>query len=255
MLILGERADLEYSLYMGSATRFSIEDIISGSTAIFGLRSNFGGQNDQNIPKVLDYRPFRQLSVDLQDLLIDTTGLARLLNDANAGQLPKLDNYIFHDTILLLGYRLVHVSPLGGPRPPSRLGNAVHLGLTAFVTTFLRKLDRTIPDIPLLSELVRSLAQEHFDDDQEYQEVLLWLLFIGRASIFKEPDDVWLIPKTAQTMHALGLHTWEDVSRTLAIFPWVNALHDPAGQALWHKSSSLLAIDLPVESLQNDPIL
>ena len=162
--------------------------------------------------------------------------LALLLNSAEHKK--KLDGYTFHDILILMGYRLIHISPLLGPRLASRIENALHLGLTAFMTTFLLGLGLTVPEFPLLSKLARSAAQGNFDEDKENQEVLLWVFFIGRASIFREADDVWLIPRVTGTMLALGLHTWEDLSRTLSKFPWVSALHNKPGQTLWHRSRS-----------------
>lgn len=236
---------------MGTATRFGVEDILFGSKAISGLYSHCGRWNDQS-PIYIYYSPlFRQLSTDLQDLLIDVTNLARLLNDTSSGKLTKIDNYTFHDTILLLGYRILAIRPLRGPRPLNRIEDVIQLGLATFVATFFWTLDRKIPSIPLLSELVRSVAQGYTDDNTESQKILLWLLFIGTPSIFTQlDDDVWLIPKTAQTMNTLGLYTWEDVRRTLIVFPWVNAFHDQAGKTLWHRLSSRYGF--LAESSQNE---
>ena len=238
MLTLDTRTDLEYALHQGSATRFSVGDIVTSSTAVFGLPNRLRREDGNQKLPVLNSRLLRQLSADLQTLLIDITELAWLVDNASAKERPKLNGFPVHDNLLLLGYRLNYTSPLGGPRPISCVENMIHVGLTAFIITFLRGFDRQIPDIPILSDLARSAAQENFDNEQENQEVLLWTLFLGAASIFGQPDDAWVIPKTTWAMHALDLHTWEDVVRTLDKFPWVNAAHNKAGQALWHRSTS-----------------
>ncbi|RDW84262.1 hypothetical protein BP6252_01852 [Coleophoma cylindrospora] len=228
------RADLEFSLHLGSETRFRIEDIAycssNSSQAIFRLSSSFRRQDDSKSPEILNSRLLARLSANLQDLLIDMTNLAWLLNDASAGYRPKVQGYAYHDALLQLGYRLVNMSPLGGPRPSNRLENAVHLGLTAFFITLFCGLDYKMIKSPLLNDLASSAAQEPFDGDQENQEVLLWLLFIGGASVFKQPDDAWLTPKTTQTMKNLDLHTWEDARQILVRFPWVSVIHDKAGR-------------------------
>jgi hypothetical protein len=118
------------------------------------------------------------------------------------------------------------MSPLGGPRPTSHLNNMIHLGLTAFIMTLFPGLDGRISINPLLYDLARSAIQKYPDNEQEYQEMLLWLLFLERASIFRHLDDVWLIPKIAQTMQALGLQTLEDAAQAISKFPSVNAVHD-----------------------------
>jgi hypothetical protein len=202
-----------------------------GSTAMIGLRSSFR-QTSRSIHKVSNPLLFKEFSPDLQDLILDMTGLAWLLNDISAGRRQKLNYYIFHDTCILLGYRLVYICPLGDVGPGHCLEKVAHLGLTAFLMTFLRRLDHKISEMPLISQLARVAAQEEFDNDKETQEVLLWFLFIGKTSIFKKSDDIWLLPRVARTMQALGLGAWEDVRRMLARWPWVNTLHDKAGWVL-----------------------
>lgn len=235
MLTLDTRTDFEYSLHEGSTTRFNIEDIVASSTAMYGLPNGLRREdNNPNLP-ILNSRLLRQLSADLQRLLRDVTDLAWLVNDTSVKHRPKLNGYPFHDNLVMLGYRLVQINPLGGPRRMSHVENVVHLGLTAFIISFLRGFDRRIPEIPILCELARSAAQDSFGNEQENQELLLWILFVGAASIFKHLDDAWLIPKTNQAIQTLDLHSWEDLVRTLVKFPWVNAVHDTAGQELWNR--------------------
>lgn len=207
-----------------------------GSTAVLHL-SNDSRHDSENILGLANSPFYLYLRADLQELLMDVTGLAWQLNDIKAGNQQRLHHYEFHDTIILLGYRLVSISPLDGFHSTSRLANAVHLGLAAFLMTFLRRLDHRIQDMPLLSKLARAAAQEQFDNGNNTQEMLLWILFIGDASLFDGSDDIWLIPIVTRTMHALDLYTWEDVQRALAKWPWVNTLHDKTGEALWHRST------------------
>lgn len=189
------------------------------------------------LPKTFHSRQFRIMSIELQRLFVDLTSLAWRLNDARTGLQPKINDRIYYYTVLLHGYRLVNFSPLNGPRPTSGLENAIHLGLTAFIMTLFLGFDFKIKDVSLASDLARAAVQGQFDEEQEGQKLLLWVLFMGGASIFSQADDVWLNPKIASTMHALDLHTWQDVSQVLAKFPWVHATHDKAGQALWCRSA------------------
>lgn len=198
---------------------------------ICGISSESSNQNDNEVLKPLDFQFLGRLSTDLQILLIEITNLAWSLNDATADRQPKVDGHKFHQTLLRLGYRLVQFSPLGGARPCDNLESAIHLGLTAFVITFLVGLDRKIVYMPLLSELVRSATLQAFNDEEE-NEILLWLLFVSGTSIFKPTDDEWLLPKIMQMMELLSLKTWEDVARMLAKYPWVNVAHDKTGLLL-----------------------
>jgi hypothetical protein len=228
------RADLENSLHHGLPTRFSINDI--NRPAVVEFLSSFKERSDRTLLTIRNSQIFRQLSTNLQSVLMDITHLAWVLNDAHTHQIPKICAYAFHETLLLLGYDLIRISPLSGPRPTSHLDNVVHLGLTAFIMTFFRGLDSRISGIHLLSDLARSAIQEHFDSKREYQELLLWLLFIKGASIFKQMDDPWSIAKISETMQTLDLNTWEDVAETVSNFPWVGAIHDKAGQ--WYHAVS-----------------
>jgi hypothetical protein len=230
------RTDLEYALHQGSATRFSIAHIIASRPTTYKLPNNSGREDEDQTILSLNHRLLTHLSADLRILLIDITELSRLVNDASVTARPKLCGFPFHDNVLLFGYRLISYSPLGGPRPSSHLENIVHLGLTAFVVTFLRGFDRQLLKLPILAELIRTATQQHYDA-QQGQELLLWTLFIGAASVFKQSDDAWLKPKTRQTMHNLGLQKWEDVNVILIQFPWINAVHDEAAQKLWHSLS------------------
>jgi hypothetical protein len=235
------RADLENSLQQGFPTRFSIEDIYR--PAVVELLSSFKIRSDRTVLTVRNSQIFRQLSTNLQSVLMNITHLAWVLNDAHADRIPKLCGYAFHETILLLGYDLIRISPLGGPRPTSHLDNVVHLGLTAFIMTFFRGLDGETSGSRLLSDLARSAIQQHCDSVQEDQELLLWLLFIKGASVFGQMDDAWSIAKTAETMQTLDLHTWEDVAQTISNFPWVGAVHDKAGQLYHAISCSTLLLE------------
>ncbi|KIX04844.1 uncharacterized protein Z518_05715 [Rhinocladiella mackenziei CBS 650.93] len=223
------RADLEFALQLGSRTWYNVEDV-PGHEIISSLRE----ESLREYP-VRDSRIFRRLNVDFQDVLFDVLSLAWLLN-ATSKHANRLDGFLLHETITLLGYRIIHLSPLGGSRPVERLENKLHLGLITFVATFLLSITRKLPEFCLLSRLLRSAAQEDLEEDEENQEVLLWTLFLGRASIFKKSDDSWLIPRMTEITSALGYSNWKDISRTLRKFPWVNALHDRPGQALWQKT-------------------
>jgi hypothetical protein len=197
------------------------------------------GQDERELQQALSPSSLRHLGSTLQDLLKNMSSFARIVNNTVSGLRPTFSSYAMHCTLLVLGYRLVRISPLSGPRPHDYLANVIHLGLAAFMVTFLRRLDRKIAEMPLLSSLARAAVDHIYNDQnwgQENQEVLLWSLFLGAASVFRGVDDSsWLVPKARRTMGALGLHSWEDVQGVLGTFPWVHALHDKAGWELWSR--------------------
>lgn len=249
---------MEYALQLGSRTVFGLHGIEYLRTLRFS-------HSDETRPN----GQFNNLETDrfLQNILREdlwTTyecmrSIAVMLNEAGAGQRQKLGADEFHHTILLLGYSLLHISPLrssseSDSTPAPNMGileQAIHLGLIAFLVSFLRGLDQRISDKPLLSHRLRlaikdlSLRDETGQESKAVKCVLLWTLFIGSVAVFKPSDDEWLIPTARTAMQALDLSTWEDVRQVVAAFPWVNALHDRTGIVLCSTQNFL---EIPYQS-------
>lgn len=229
------RADLDYSLRTGTPTRFS-GDILYDQKTI--LESPNYPKKCLHERRLRRYQFFKILSTSIQSLLIDIKSVAQLLNNANCGDSPKLNCDAFHKTTLLLAHRLLSIRPIKSSHGTICVEHAIHLGLVAFLVTFMPTLDRSIPENPVLSQSLRSAIEGFCSCHPEDEEVRLWLLFIGAASVFKPDDDTWLLPTTARTMSTIGLRTWEDVNDLLTIFPWVHSAHGDAAQVLWYKSES-----------------
>jgi hypothetical protein len=238
------RLDLDYALYLGTATRFNIEDVAAGCANWSWFSGSFGKEYDP-----ANFGHFIKLDAELQDLAIDMTHLAWLLNDAHAGRRPALNTRAFHGILLLIGHRLIRFSPLGESRPVSHLDNAVHLGLVTFMMPFMSRFDGSVPDNPLLSQLLRLAVQQDLSTDKTIQETLLWILLVGAASVFIQPLDEWILSLISQMMNNLHLNTWDDVYRTVAKYPWTDAYHNEPGQSLCRKimhcnSYPLLDVDV-----------
>ncbi|KAL4754724.1 hypothetical protein BDW72DRAFT_117553 [Aspergillus terricola var. indicus] len=239
------RADLEYALQLGLRTLF-------GSEGIEFLREckdiclNDEKQEEMVANPEVDLFLQKGLRLSLWSTFSNMRRLADLLNDAGAGYRRRLGAEQFHNTIMLLGYSLLHISPLNvstGPGACSMLGispleDIVHLGLIAFLVTFLRGLNQRIAENPLLSHRLRLAIEkllssvEGGEEGKIIKRVLIWALFVGAVAVFKPSDDEWLIPTTNTAMNALGLSSWKDVKEALAGFPWVDAVHDRTGTVL-----------------------
>ncbi|KAH6884390.1 hypothetical protein B0T10DRAFT_130463 [Thelonectria olida] len=228
------RIDLEYALQLGAEPIFTSADVEIGSRKMFS-RNSFKRPKDKDAVNDCEAKLSRHFGDALWDLLLDVRHAASLINDCGASRRPKLNSFEFHDRLIRFGYQLLAINTLGGSRISNALENFIHLGLAAFMMTFLRGLDRLIAENPLLSELARKAGQSYCGQDSEEQQTFLWFVLIGRSSIFREQDEEWLLPKMRQTTEALGLHTWEDVREIVSIFPWVNSLHNKAGEELWRR--------------------
>ncbi|TGO28341.1 hypothetical protein BPAE_0029g00720 [Botrytis paeoniae] len=223
------RADLEYSLHSGARTRYTVQDIESTDTFCTSESRNPDFYKNKAISCALVSLP---LSTDLLILLVDTIHFARLLNEAVVGRALPLGGHKLHNTLLFLGYRLLSMYPLGDCRPKSSLENAIHLGLVSFISTFMRGLDGKVPVNSLLASLLRSSIRELSESKCGSPEALLWLLLMGKASIFGSLDNTWLALDISQTMQFLNLSGHTDVQQKLESFPWVYALHDKEVRAL-----------------------
>ncbi|KEY74918.1 hypothetical protein S7711_01272 [Stachybotrys chartarum IBT 7711] len=240
------RADLEWSLCLGSATRFSIDDVERRSTAIIGRSRLFGGPRDRTKDgetSSASSQPFKRLSPSLEELLFDSRELAFMLNEASVGRRSKICIYTMDDTIILLGYRLVHQCPLSRELLLTHGEKSVHIGLTAFIRTFLVGLDGKIAENILLTQLVMSIAsqeEEPGNNDEtakNTEELVLWVLLIAVAAtaIGSIGNDRWLMPRLERIASALDLQKAEDVLQVASKFPWVNELHDKAAHEVWRR--------------------
>ncbi|OJI99598.1 hypothetical protein ASPVEDRAFT_39002 [Aspergillus versicolor CBS 583.65] len=230
------RIDLEYALQLGSPTLFSLEEVEMACKPVAHFPSLRLPSDPSNYPQTLEPYTLKALPAKDRDLFIDVLLLASLLNKAIAGVAPKLHAVELDQDMILLGYRLLRLKPLGLPPGTSRLQHRVHLGMAAFLMTFLHGWDGSVTQNDALVGLLLSEVQRPFNSDENDLETFLWLLFIGAASL-----SLWKHPKwisiTKDILQGLKVKRWEDVKELLARYPWVNAVHDPAGQELWHGSN------------------
>ncbi|KAE8381499.1 hypothetical protein BDV26DRAFT_255307 [Aspergillus bertholletiae] len=226
------RVDLEYALQLGSPTLFRLEEAKMGCKTVTQFPSVC--QKSDHLLHHLDLGqwPYTALSANCRDLYFDMLYLASLLNSSISGITPKMNAIELHQDILLLGYRLVDLRPVGSPLGTSSLQNKVYLALTSFLMTLLRGWNGRVVQNDLLSQLLLAEVQQTPSAGQDGHETLLWLLFIGAASsgLWKHP--AW-VSTTKHVLQGLEDKSWDGVKKILTGFPWVNSIHDIAGQELW----------------------
>ncbi|KAL3705745.1 hypothetical protein TMatcc_006754 [Talaromyces marneffei ATCC 18224] len=230
------RVDLDFALYMGTTTTFNVSSVLTSRMIIFGTKIDHLENLTANVVSLPGLS--NQLGIELHNALLEATALAGQLNDAVASSTSKVNLYTFNANIILLGYRIISISSLSQSHQLTRIENAIHLGLSIFVTTFMNGLDRKIPRMPFMSELLRALIKFGLQDDHS---ILLWLLFLGNATVLDPSDHDWLAPMVAITALELGLHSWGEILKMLVGLPWVNTLYNRSGQSLWLKVSTYYA--------------
>ncbi|KAJ8124500.1 hypothetical protein O1611_g9140 [Lasiodiplodia mahajangana] len=231
------RADFDFALQLGSPTRYSVE-YVPGKTTLDWLRQEYRrAQNQSSDVSLL----IACVSGNLQRVFEDISALAWLVNDSAIHGL-KIDEYQFHNVILLVGYHLLNLRPLNTPiEATDQLELSLHLGLAALMAIFFLPLSLKT-DIALLRSCISSAVMGQGYDDKDGQELLLWLLLTAKISVFRQADeDIWLIPKISQVATQLGLSTWDHVSQTIQKFPWVRDFANGTAQRLWDQIASSLS--------------
>ncbi|KAI0122533.1 hypothetical protein F4814DRAFT_409045 [Daldinia grandis] len=223
------RADLEFAIYLGLPTRFSVDEV-PGVTTLNWLRERL---RTSALSGSLTSWPFVQLNSRMKEAWIDIMSLTWFLNE-NTDDSIKMDGYTYHDTLILIGYRLVDIRPLNTD-PIGSLENIIHMGLLMIMANFLLSLMHRLPDLPLLRQQIGVLVREQFTEDAENREALLWALLMAEITIFTRSEDERLTQRIRQIVLSLGLQSWDDVRKILSKFPWIDALHDKPGRLVWSR--------------------
>ncbi|MBV36668.1 MAG: hypothetical protein CMP47_14640 [Rickettsiales bacterium] len=215
------KTDLDFALNYGTSTCFYRDRManvaLTLATRGFFMNRTMGG---------LALR-FNGLDPTLQQILVDLISIASLFN---AG--CRMDPHTLQEVVVSVGYRLIRFHPLCGPCLEDKLSSAFHIGLTSLLTTlFLRLGGRRFLRYSPVTERLKEVIESGLDEDD--RDLMLWLLFIGRVSVLEGPDQDWIVPRIRQAVLSLGITSWAGVHRCILQFPWINALHDKAGKALW----------------------
>lgn len=170
-----------------------------------------------------------RLASPLRMVLFDLWNMANLFNDNH-----KINASTLQEVVVSSGSQLIRFHPLGEPPLEDWLEAAIHIGLTAFLTTFvIRSGPRRFLQYQLVGECLNNVARRGLPD--EHRDVLLWLLFVGGISVLSGPGLGWVAPRISQEAKLLNIATWESVQACFkeASLPWIDALHDEPGIALW----------------------
>ncbi|KAL6815341.1 hypothetical protein GGI42DRAFT_311346 [Trichoderma sp. SZMC 28013] len=235
------RADLDYALRFGATPKLNIR-LFENSKVM--ERLSMPSTRDQPTLS-LSFNPElrEQLGSELYGLWNSAAEMSMLVNEASANKRSKLSRAKFLRSYIWLGHRLLNYAPLNKPRSLNHLQSMAHLGLLMLISSLLCGLDRRVVENAILSQLLHDEASK--ETNSETQEILLWLLFLGAAGILQDPGhDIWLIPKTCETMQALGLDTWDSIRSVLFKFPWMNDFYESGASALFFKVTQYQIIQL-----------
>ncbi|KAK2615437.1 hypothetical protein N8I77_002191 [Diaporthe amygdali] len=233
------RVDAELALQTGSRTLFGTEALSNAISPDPGILDIIKKQFPNATPPKSSF------------LMLEAVAFSGVLNRMNREASPRLDPLCFMEMMIWLLYRLVDAIPQGQPRSSRDLTSSrgqyeevANLGILAFMTTLLPEFSRT-PDrsgYPLLGRRLKSAIQDlHFttaleEKNRDLSLLLLWALFVSGVSVMKGEELRELSPLILETSTRLHLCDWPAVLDQLCQFPWIRALHDRPGLALWETS-------------------
>ncbi|PNP47968.1 hypothetical protein THARTR1_10387 [Trichoderma harzianum] len=166
----------------------------------------------------------------LHGILVDMMGATSLFNNG-----VKLDLETLQEMIFSIGYRLTQFRPSEEERRLWQLQDAYHTGLTIWtLTVFLHGGRRQILDYERLDRRLKEILDSDLED--YHPELAFWLSIIGGIWASDGYDEHWLPPRVRPMAMRLNIRSWDEAYTILSHFPWIHALHDDPGHALWDQA-------------------
>ncbi|KAF2180089.1 hypothetical protein K469DRAFT_753593 [Zopfia rhizophila CBS 207.26] len=219
------RADIDFALANGCSTRFSSDQVPFLSARIGrSLISEF--HHVSPLPSA-----FQRLKPSLQLIAIDIMALTDTLNHSTQGR--KVDALTYQEALITIFYRLLHTGPWNNIATDCTFDICCYLGILSFMTTLMFQYGRRRLLRPEMLTRRLKAALQHDGYTCDWGGVKLWLLIVGRISILRDEDDSWILSQTADELKKLGIGDWENLSRELNRFPWIETLHGIALRRIW----------------------
>lgn len=222
--ILFRRVDIECALTDGTLPRFfrdefprELIEAVLGERIYDELSSQISGTTYIE-------------SSGLRNILLDFMAVSRFLNR----DIPsaKLEPSTFQQMFISLCYRLLHLYPLSEKPQVHQRDYTYHLALLSLLTTFLFSHGPYHLSYNLLATKLRSAIMDVGPDTITDGE-LLWLLFVGRISVFEPSDNAWVLLRLKACLFSLQIDSWENALEIIKEHPWVDAIHNKPAQQLW----------------------
>lgn len=158
--------------------------------------------------------------------------VSRIFNSGVASR--KLDASAFPDIITSVLYRLFDIKAIDGTCTMHPVANAIHLGLIAFMTTFLIQFGRSrrMRYAALSRKFKKALDNTTFQAAVD-PATHLWLLVIADIAVPQMDGRSWIKPRLVEAVSQFGATDWEFARRLLGKYPWIKELHDQPAAQLW----------------------
>lgn len=210
--------DLQLATHLGTPTRFGIDEQSVDQI------SDFLGTEKANF-SLYETRTLAHCSAELKTINSMILRFSWLVN--RAARLNNLiDGRICDATVVFIGQKLVSICPFQQlPLTDSRL-NMLFLGLCAFITAFLTGLNGRFQTAPLLNKSIKLAMTTTPQIIEDWHQLRLWTLVMGRTTIFTSEDDAWICSVMRESSNSLHLLTFQDLRKALIEYPWIDTLHE-----------------------------
>lgn len=166
----------------------------------------------------------------LHEILVDMMGIAFLFNKG-----VYIDVETLQEILLSLGYRLIQFHPPEEEQRVWQLQASYHIGLIIFtLSVFLHTGRRQILDYERIDRRLKVILDTDLEDHNP--ELALWLTILGGIWASDGYDGHWLPPRIRLMAMRLDIRSWGEVYSVIGHFPWIHALHDDPGRALWDQA-------------------
>jgi hypothetical protein len=132
----------------------------------------------------------------------------------------------FLDTMASVMYRLVGIG-----FEAASSDETIRLGLLCFSCSLFLHWQHLGLSYPHLASVFRACfpaMSAHLSP-----RLVLWLLMVGKVSVFDGSDDGWFNPLFRETMATCEVGSWSEVRDLLMSFMWIGLVHDKAGKRVF----------------------
>ncbi|KIW46712.1 hypothetical protein, variant [Exophiala oligosperma] len=149
-------------------------------------------------------------------------------------------NIKLSDQILLNTMGSVMYALLGMNFPTNPINEAIRLGMLAFCShSFLERRGIHLPNSYLCENYKTCFEDVNTQLQGDPSQVSLWLLMIGKISIFASDtdDSAWIKSKLRENIGTNNGWSWPQLRPSLKSFLWIDILHDAPGKTIFESVS------------------
>lgn len=161
-------------------------------------------------------------------------GFVEKLDDIAAGKRHRMDPLDYSDEVCVRLHGLLDYAPLGtehrvhlGP-----LEDMVHLTLVAIMTTLMPEYGYGQARYDLLAGQLRKAIRKYSAVENRIQDVLLWAVFVGYATVMKGADEATLQFLSSECGGKSISQHWWGIRSKMCHYAWISVLYDKAGMEL-----------------------